>query len=489
MKINKLLKRLVGRWRFYRSHRWAFKGLLQELFLKKEPVGEEKIGEIKGVRRINKVTLYIPYFNAEKYLKSCLEGVLRQTYPIEEILVIDDGSKRSAVEVIHQFPVKIIKHVFNKGLASSRNTAIKNAKGDFVASLDADCVPQKDWLEKLMINFSSSKIAGVGGRLQEFRISTLTNQWRAAHMKQEWGEGRTSYIPFLFGSNTVFRKDILINLGGYNENYRNNFEDVDISRRIRKNGYMLIYEPEAVVYHIKEDDIFSLLETFWCWYFDFYKEKGSYTDYRSVYHKMKENIRLANRFIREDLSEKRFNLIYIDFLLSILLSLKDFLFVRSKNTSGLSEDDPFYMFYLALLEQTNFSQIDFKNKYLRKFILFQDRFLPSFFVLLFIVGKILRKKVDDPVFLQEMFRYFLKCFVKEEIVSQDFLLEKLLLMIESYIEWCDLLNKPHPDSEGKVLRKFFKDFQTWLNKLCQQIPDIFHLFRLSQNILRENGEG
>lgn len=436
-----------------------------------------------------KVSLYIPCFNVKIYLKACLEAVLEQSYPIEEILVIDDGSTDSTLEIARQFPVKIIKHAFNKGLASSRNTAIKNAKGDFLASLDADCVPQKDWLEKLMVNFSSSKIAGVGGRLQEGSTTKITKQWRAVHMKQEWGEKKTNAIPFLFGSNSVFRKDILINLGGYNENYRNNYEDVDISQRVKKAGYTLVYEPQAVAYHIKEDNVFSLLTTFWNWNFDFHKEKGAYTNYKSICFKMKENIGLANRFIKEDLSEKRLDLIYIDFLLSIFLSLKDLFFFSRKNVSSPSpEDKPLYTLYLALLDLTFFYQIDSNNKCMRTFMPSQDRFPQNFLVFLLLVGKILKKKDDDYVFLREVLRFFLKCFLKEENSNQESLLEKLLLTLELHIEWDKFLNKKHPNLGKKILINFFKNFQAWINKLSYQIPNIFNLFRLSQNILVNNGE-
>ena len=69
--------------------------------------------------------------------------------------MVDDGSCDKTIQIVSQYPVKIIRHKANKGLAAARNTAVKNIKTDFVASLDADCLPEPDWLLRLMNKFNS----------------------------------------------------------------------------------------------------------------------------------------------------------------------------------------------------------------------------------------------------------------------------------------------------------------------------------------------
>lgn len=221
-----------------------------------------------------KIALYIPCFNAEKTIGACLNAVFLQDRLADDILVIDDGSTDKTVEIAKTYPVRIIKHAKNLGLAAARNSALKNTDAKLIASLDSDCEPSKDWLKHLAKRINSSNVAGVGGKTEEANRSNVFNNWRAVHMKQHWGDSKKINPSFLFGSNTLLRRDLLLKVGSYNEKYRSNFEDVDISSRLRKRGYTIIYEPRAVVKHLRNDDLSSLLNNFWKWNFAYYIKEG-----------------------------------------------------------------------------------------------------------------------------------------------------------------------------------------------------------------------
>src|SRR5258708_36906760 len=80
-----------------------------------------------------KLSVYIPCYNAASYLERALTGLLNQTRPPDEILIIDDGSTDNTAEVASRFPVKVIRHPKNKGLASATNTPSANATSELVA--------------------------------------------------------------------------------------------------------------------------------------------------------------------------------------------------------------------------------------------------------------------------------------------------------------------------------------------------------------------
>jgi len=214
------------------------------------------------MRRKPKVSLYIPCYNVEKYIGRCLASILKQTYPIEEILIIDDGSTDNTIKIASKYPVRIVRHSENRGLAAARNTAIANAKNEFIASLDADCVASPTWLEKLMDNFVEENVAGVGGRLIEKYTSSLGDKWRSVHLRQDQGEIRKS-VDALPGCNCVYRKSVLKKVGGYNERYKTNFEDIDLSYRVRAKNYKLIYTPDAIVFHMCRDSVSSAVRRAW----------------------------------------------------------------------------------------------------------------------------------------------------------------------------------------------------------------------------------
>lgn len=267
---------------------------------------------------MGKVSLYIPCYNSEKFIKECLDSVINQSYAIDEIIVMDDGSTDKTLEIANAYPVRIICHKENRGLAACRNTALKEARNDFVASLDADCVADPQWLRLLMQCFVNDDIAGAGGMLIERYNLTAADQWRSVHMPQHWGAEFMENPPFLYGNNTVFNKKLFAKFGLYNENLRINYEDVDLSGRIYNCGFRLIYNPVAVVEHLKKDSISSAMSSYRNWLY--YKQM-------SLLHIDRFSRRIAMQFgmiaeyaenseifFRKDLREKKYKLLPIDLI-------------------------------------------------------------------------------------------------------------------------------------------------------------------------------
>ena len=215
-----------------------------------------------------KVSLYIPCYNAERYIRRTIEGALRQTYALDEILIIDDGSQDRTREIASSFPVRILSHDRNRGLAAARNTGFRSGRNELVASLDADCVAEPDWLERLLPCLEDPKVAAAGGRLEETHLASVADRWRQAHLPENWGHSAVVNPPFLFGANGLHRKCVLEEVGGYDEVAwpAGCGEDTDISRRMRAKGYNLVYDPAALVKHIKQDTVGSVLDTRWRWW-------------------------------------------------------------------------------------------------------------------------------------------------------------------------------------------------------------------------------
>ena len=100
------------------------------------------------------ISVVIPVYNAEKYLKECVDSVLAQTYSNYEILLIDDGSADNSPEICDRYAesnskIKVI-HQKNSGVAEARNNGIREAKGEYIAFLDCDDWWEKEFLEKLV---------------------------------------------------------------------------------------------------------------------------------------------------------------------------------------------------------------------------------------------------------------------------------------------------------------------------------------------------
>lgn len=270
---------------------------------------------------MKQVSVYIPSYNGARCLSECIEAVLRQAYPVDEIIVVDDGSTDKTKEIASKFQVKLIRHEYNRGIAAARNSAILKAKNDFIASVDADCLLEPNWLFECMKNFDNPNVAAVGGKLIGKNSEGLADRWREVHLKHHWGDKRRINPIFLSGSNLVIRKEILKQIGFYNEKrFKKNYEDVDMSLRLKDKGYNLIYESNAIANHVKKDTLGSILKTYWNWQFHDYKHKYILRAIFSLINSIK--------LLIEDIFNGKLEFILIDILTfphSVYLDFKNFL--------------------------------------------------------------------------------------------------------------------------------------------------------------------
>ena len=210
--------------------------------------------------------MVIPCYNCRAFINRCVQSVLNQSYPIHEVIVVDDGSTDGSMDALKRLPVKIVRHRRNLGLAQARNTGVIHSSGDVVAFTDADCVAHRDWVKNLVRNYSDEQVGGVGGRGIEVNIRSVADLWRKTFAEQTWGEQRFELTDqHLYGLCFSFRRKALLEVGLFNPFFRTNAEDIDISRRMLQRGYRLIYDPEAIVYHFRRDDLVSLLKQQYRW--------------------------------------------------------------------------------------------------------------------------------------------------------------------------------------------------------------------------------
>jgi GT2 family glycosyltransferase len=188
--------------------------------------------------------------------------------------VIDDGSEDHSVELIQNYPVCLIRHEINRGLAQARNTALAAATGDILVFVDVDAYADSHLLRTLLRGYADPEIVGVGGQGIEVNIRSLADRWRKAHASQTHGP-RPKCVDFLYGLCMSFRLEYLQEVGGFNPAFRTNAEDMDLGLRLNAAGYRLLYEPGAKVYHQRTDDRTSLINTMAAWYREAYRAKRS----------------------------------------------------------------------------------------------------------------------------------------------------------------------------------------------------------------------
>ena len=100
----------------------------------------------------NKISVILPVFNGERFIKQAIQSVLQQTFVDFELIIIDDASTDNTQEVIRQFKdsrIRFISHKENKGVCAARNTGLEMARGNWIAPIDTDDVWHKERLARL----------------------------------------------------------------------------------------------------------------------------------------------------------------------------------------------------------------------------------------------------------------------------------------------------------------------------------------------------
>ena len=141
-----------------------------------------------------KISVIIPVYNAELYLKRCIDSVLNQSFKSFEIIAIDDGSKDSSFKILSEYQqfspnIRILSRE-NKGAAYTRNEGIELAKGEFIMFIDSDDYIKSDYLQVFYDEISRGLDDAVIGGLQ--RVNQDGKQLFSIQLgKDKWSKYRS----------------------------------------------------------------------------------------------------------------------------------------------------------------------------------------------------------------------------------------------------------------------------------------------------------
>ncbi|HIH13871.1 MAG TPA: glycosyltransferase [Nanoarchaeota archaeon] len=194
------------------------------------------------------VSAVIPVYNREKIMAEVLGAMVNQSRPFDEIIVADDGSTDKTVEIAKTFPVRVVQSNHVERIAI-RNTGLKHATGNIVAFIDSDLVLSKDWLKEVLKGFEQG-YAAVVDRRQVYKPNTFV-----AKMNDHFFNVRyKKYKPF---TAWIFKKDILEEVGGFNEQTPIGTEDVELADRLFASGHKIWFAKDAVCWHMGEPRSFK----------------------------------------------------------------------------------------------------------------------------------------------------------------------------------------------------------------------------------------
>lgn len=209
------------------------------------------------------ITIVIPNYNGNKYLKQCLDSVYIQDYKDIEVILIDNASTDGTYEWIKAYKNIRYKQLDkNYGFSCAVNEGIKLAKGEYILLLNNDTVLCKGFLEEMIYVIEKDcKIFGVSSKMIQYYNQGLIDDAGDEYTIIGWpykrGDGKTinefekeERIFSACAGAALYRKKVFEKIGYFDEHFFAYMEDIDISYRANIYGYKNMYAPKARVYHI-----------------------------------------------------------------------------------------------------------------------------------------------------------------------------------------------------------------------------------------------
>jgi O-antigen biosynthesis protein len=196
-----------------------------------------------------RVSVVVCTYNGSRTLAGCLDGLTRLRYPDYEIIVVDDGSTDDSSAIASRYDVRLIRTP-NQGLSAARNVGARVATGEIVAYIDDDAWPDPDWLLHISATLSSGEYAGVGGPNippgDDGLIAACVANAPGGPVHVLLSDREAEHIP---GCNMAFDRQKLLDVGGFDPEFRVAGDDVDLCWRLQARGWKLGFSPAAVVWH------------------------------------------------------------------------------------------------------------------------------------------------------------------------------------------------------------------------------------------------
>jgi len=214
------------------------------------------------------VSIIIPCRNEEKYIGKCLDSIIRQDFPKEnlEVLVIDGMSEDKTEEIVAKYASK---YSFIKLLDNSKkftpfglNIGVKEAKGEIILRMDAHASYEKDYISKCLKYLKEYNADNVGGILKTLPAeNTISAEAIALSLSHPFGVG-TSYfrlgakepreVDTVFGG--CYKREVFEKIGLFNENLKRS-QDIEFNLRLKRTGGKILLVPDIISYYYPKSNL------------------------------------------------------------------------------------------------------------------------------------------------------------------------------------------------------------------------------------------
>jgi glycosyltransferase involved in cell wall biosynthesis len=206
----------------------------------------------------------VPCYNNDATLAAALASVRHQTIPVDDLIVVDDGSTDASCAVAEQFGARVVRQPRNLGRGAARALGVAEARHDLVLSVDATAELPPDFAARLAPWFDDARVAAVCTRIDDPNPQGLARRWRARHLFRTEAPVAVTRGASLITGGSLLRRSAVLAVGNFDRRCRQG-EDAELGGRLLAAGYDVVFDPRVRVISTTANSMAQVLERHWRW--------------------------------------------------------------------------------------------------------------------------------------------------------------------------------------------------------------------------------
>lgn len=210
-----------------------------------------------------KVAVLIPTLGRKKELIDTVNGILAQSVPPDEIVIVDQNSPTDFEVEKFLSEIPIVLHLKEQppGVVANYNRCWKASQCEIVIFVDDDVLPDKKLIEAHLKNYNDVSVGAVAGQIHNRLGDGAAKKIRSVgaysrltgHVTANFNSKKRAIVQFGQGANMSFRRTALATIGGFDPEFGGNgyFFETDAGLRLSEAGYKMVFDPAATVHHLQ----------------------------------------------------------------------------------------------------------------------------------------------------------------------------------------------------------------------------------------------